>query len=242
PTGVSQEVIWTTKAIFHDFIHPIHMSREKVRPVLHPNIFGDKQVFSNKKAMEILGSLDKKLVRSEFNSHNNNAAQYFKLMPEAYVRTLWAWTTSIIYKRVTKAMLSSLEGKKLPEKIALYVELINDAIHNAPDYVRHKGASTRAIFNDKADADAFIAKIHKIEATDGIYNNETISSSTKGDKPALFRGLVHVHYHGKTGVYINAISDSPGLENEVLFGTKQKFKVGQIEKIGNSTHVHLLEI
>jgi len=81
-----------------------------------------------------------------------------------------------------------------------------------------------------------------LEKTDGIYQPETINSSTMGDVLGFSGKHVWLHIKGKTGVHINSISENAGVENEVLFGTEHRFTLDKVYEKGGKFHVELEEI
>jgi SPP1 gp7 family putative phage head morphogenesis protein len=221
-----------------------------VKPKFSPWMFGDGPLFVKVDVLDILRGVEQATGKSAYLTeasvpHHYDKAKYFDKMPEEYKRALWSWTPGHIYRDVSKELVKRANfGIQPADEVLQYERLINDAIKAAPKEVQHVGKSTRGIMDRQRDAKEYYDKMRAIQDNNGVYQFETISSSTVGDKPG-FDKLVHIHIDGKTGVHIDPISQfggNGGSENEVLFGTEQKFRVHELAEIDSVYHVYLKEI
>lgn len=174
--------------------------------------------------------------------HHNADANAFDKMPSEYKRALWSWTPSNIFREVNAALITGAKGGVMASaEIKAYQQLLNDAIKNAPPIRQYKGLSTRGMFDDPVEAKIFYDRMKLLNKTDGIYQMEGFGSSTVGDVPAFSGKQLYLHIDGKTGVDINSISQYES-ENEVLFGTEQRFRVTKTHEKDGKLHVYLEEI
>jgi hypothetical protein len=93
-----------------------------------------------------------------------------------------------------------------------------------------------------SEAKRFYNKLKNLYNNNGVYQMEGFGSSTVGDVPGFSGKDLWLHIEGKTGVHINSISSHPGRENEVLFGTEQRFIVDKVYEEGGKYHVDLVEL
>lgn len=223
----------------------LKLNERLIKPRFEAWMFGDEASFSGKRVLEILDALERDLKVKQYLTMaevpTGPGSQLFDKMPEEYKRALWSWTPSHVYRDVSRRLLDrAYKGVTPSQAILDYEKLVNTALKAAPEETRHKGESTRGMFDDKTDALEYFERMVSLEKSGGVYQFETISSSTRGSKPA-FNKHVHVHITGKTGIHIKPISNHKG-EDEVLFGTEHKFKVKKNIIISGVYHVYLEEI
>jgi hypothetical protein len=204
-------------------------------------LFSKIEVWARLRAVENYLKKSDYLTIANVPKNNPKAELFFEYCPPEYPRAMWAHTTSHVYRDVNKILLrSKLEGAGIPKEVADYEELINDAILHAPPARLVNGLSTRSMNMTNEAAMEYLNRL--LTKMDNLepYSFETISSSTLGDTSA-FGGNVIIEIQGKTGLNISPISQFEN-ENEVLFGTNQKFKIVSAEEKNGRFFIQLKEI
>jgi len=247
--GAGKAAVWDVGKLFSGIKSThIGINPAKVKPVFAPYLFGDGAMFSAAEVRQVLRDVEEYFGEIDYLAkakvpHNNPDAAAFDKMPAEYKRALWSWTPSHIYRQVNRELVREAEeGVAASAAVKEYQKLLNDAIKNAPTIRQFKGLSSRGMINDPAKAKAFYERMLALKDSKGIYQMEGFGSSTVGDKPGFSGYDVWLHIESKTGVHINSISQHPGVENEVLFGTAQRFKVTNAYEEGGKYHIELEEL